>query len=190
MPAVHGRERKFSSHSYAAAHTHKRAFQLYGIVALHDEHLIHGDIKPDNILIDDDGHIAITDFGLSCYCPDDPSGLAFYDVASGHRVGTPGYWAPEVRLMKKTGWPYGASAYSDIYSAGIVFIEIAFAILLNDIDPIFYAGSKEGSSFAMDTKPLPWNTLKDIDEDFADLIHCVRIMLFHQALLVSYNMRV
>lgn len=36
-----------------------------GIKFLHDNNVVHGDIKPDNILIDKDGHCKLGDFGLS-----------------------------------------------------------------------------------------------------------------------------
>ena len=39
--------------------------QIVAMEQLHCRHVMHRDIKPDNILIDKDGHIKLSDFGLS-----------------------------------------------------------------------------------------------------------------------------
>lgn len=36
-----------------------------GIGHLHEHHILYRDMKPENILLDKDGHVVITDFGLS-----------------------------------------------------------------------------------------------------------------------------
>ena len=49
----------------------------------------HGDVKPDNVLVTQDGRLQIADpLG---------NGTLFTMLFSGNRGGTPGYWAPEVR---------------------------------------------------------------------------------------------
>jgi len=69
-----------------------------GLAHLHGLAIVHGDIKPDNVLLDDDGHPKISDWGLSRVS----HGLtSVHDAAS--KVGyTPGYAAPEVEEGKKT----------------------------------------------------------------------------------------
>lgn len=42
---------------------------LLGVEYLHSKHVVYRDIKPENILIDIDGHIRIADFGLSKVIP-------------------------------------------------------------------------------------------------------------------------
>ena len=58
---------------------------------LHDNNIIYRDIKPENILIDFDGHIRIADFGLS------KPHMESDDVAYSF-CGSPEYMAPEMLL--------------------------------------------------------------------------------------------
>jgi serine/threonine-protein kinase len=58
-----------------------------GLAAAHDVRLVHGDIKPDNLLLGRDGRARVVDFGVA--------GIA-EDAASVVRGGTPSYMAPEV----------------------------------------------------------------------------------------------
>ncbi|MDD7964538.1 serine/threonine-protein kinase [Actinomycetospora lemnae] len=74
--------------------------------AVHEAGIVHGDIKPGNVLITDDGVAKITDFGVS---------RATWDTTStggGMVAGTPGYFAPEVA---RGGDP---SPASDVFSLG------------------------------------------------------------------------
>ena len=73
---------------------------------LEERGAFHRDLKPDNILIDDDGKVALCDFGLG----NDPALTANFTQ---HFAGTPGYLAPE--LMRQRN---GASPKCDIYSLG------------------------------------------------------------------------
>ncbi len=62
-----------------------------GLAAAHALDIVHGDFKPDNILMGRDGRVRVADFGLSQLTAR-PTGL----VRSGDTVGTPEYMAPEV----------------------------------------------------------------------------------------------
>jgi hypothetical protein len=75
---------------------------------LHEEkHTCHGDIKPENILLDANGHIRLADFGFArVYSSDTPLMLT--------SLGSPAYVSPEFLR----GGGYGAAA--DIWSAGVV----------------------------------------------------------------------
>jgi Protein kinase domain len=79
-----------------------------GIAAAHERGVLHRDLKPANVMIDGDGNVRITDFGLA---------VAAGDVTAS-RAGTPQYMAPE----QLTGG--GASIRTDIYALGLVLFEM------------------------------------------------------------------
>lgn len=71
-----------------------------GLVAAHEAHLIHRDLKPDNVVVDARGRPRLTDFGLAHAseqsAPDALENLAVDALtATGALVGTPAYMAPE-----------------------------------------------------------------------------------------------
>eukprot|EP01126_Amoeba_proteus_P045067 TRINITY_DN5033_c0_g1_i1.p1 TRINITY_DN5033_c0_g1~~TRINITY_DN5033_c0_g1_i1.p1 ORF type:complete len:443 (-),score=99.64 TRINITY_DN5033_c0_g1_i1:212-1540(-) len=77
---------------------------------LHDHGVIYRDLKPENLLLTAQGHIVMTDFGLS------KEGLFHPDDRTGTFCGTPEYLAPEVLEGKGYGkavdwWSYGTLMY-------------------------------------------------------------------------------
>jgi hypothetical protein len=84
---------------------------LEGLEAAHAVGIVHCDIKPHNLLLDAEGHVRITDFGLA------RTG-ARTNLAERSRAGTPDYAAPELT----TGGYFDAR--SDLYSLGITLYEM------------------------------------------------------------------
>jgi serine/threonine-protein kinase len=78
--------------------------------AAHTRGVIHGDVKPANILITADGKVKLTDFGMAR--------VAKRDTGDSPLLGTPAYWCPE-QIM---GRPQDAR--SDIFSLGVVLYEM------------------------------------------------------------------
>jgi len=76
----------------------------------HRKGVIHGDVKPANILVTADGKVKLSDFGMAR--------LASRDTAGSPLLGTPAYWCPE-QIM---GRPQDAR--SDIFSLGGVLYEL------------------------------------------------------------------
>jgi hypothetical protein len=62
-----------------------------GLAAVHHAGLVHRDFKPDNVLVDRDGHARVADFGLARVESAERSPL----TQTGALMGTPGYMAPE-----------------------------------------------------------------------------------------------
>ncbi len=87
----------------------------------HDRGVVHRDIKPDNILIDTDGRVMVTDFGIARAITD---GADARLTATGMAIGTPAYMSPEQSMGERT-----VDGRSDLYSLGIV----AYQMLTGDL---------------------------------------------------------
>ena len=70
---------------------------VLSLIYLHKNNIIYRDLKPENVLVDKDGYIKITDFGLSKQNIMDISAMSF--------CGTPEYLGPEIMENKGHGKP-------------------------------------------------------------------------------------
>jgi serine/threonine-protein kinase len=90
-----------------------------GLQAAHEKGIIHGDIKPENIMIAPGNRVKLLDFGVARRAwnsnPNDATKSMETMTASG---GTPAYMAPEVLLQKHD------DGRSDLFSLGLVFYEM------------------------------------------------------------------
>ena len=77
----------------------------------HRHGIVHRDVKPDNVLFDEDGHALVTDFGIA------ETRSQGRLTASGRAMGTPHYMSPEQAMGKLV------DGRSDVYAVGVVMYE-------------------------------------------------------------------
>lgn len=87
---------------------------LSALAAAHRAGLIHRDVKPENVLIADDGRVKVADFGLARAVSADTQ----HTATGGVLIGTVSYLAPELVVDGR------ADARADVYAAGVVLFEL------------------------------------------------------------------
>lgn len=89
---------------------------LEGLAASHDAGVVHGDLKPENVICAKNGRVVITDFGIARALSVEPGAER---TATGIIVGTPQYMAPE--QVEGTG---DLDGRSDIYALGCMLFRL------------------------------------------------------------------
>merc|ERR1719499_98535 len=130
-----------------------------GLAYLHSQRICHGDIKPENILIGDDGILKLGDFGLSHFMIQGQSSRVFDE-----KDGTPAFQAPEC-LMEAEDHRF--SLYpTDIWALGVTLYQVKYGYL-----PFF---SKKEEKLMEKIKNEPVNIpTSESDWDFIDLVHAL-----------------
>jgi serine/threonine-protein kinase len=108
-----------------------------GLSIAHARNMVHRDIKPQNVLIDDEGRAKLTDFGISRQLEQD--GM----TATGRVLGTTDYVSPEQAMG------HAVDQRSDVYSLGVVLYEM----LIGQVP--FHADSQVGVAMKHVNEELP-----------------------------------
>ncbi len=88
----------------------------------HGEGIVHRDVKPENILLDQQGKPYVMDFGLA---KDVKAEMGPNLTGSGQVLGTPGYMSPE----QAEGWSEALGPPSDQFSVGVMLYELLTGVL-------------------------------------------------------------
>ncbi len=151
---------------------------LEALAAAHRAGVVHRDVKPENVLLTDDGRVKVADFGLARAASTSQSG-----TTTGMLMGTAAYLSPELVLRGV------ADARSDVYATGIMLfemltgrqpfsgevpIQVAYQHVNDEVPRP--SGIDAGIPAALD-EIVAWSTAKDPDDrplDARELVHEVR----------------
>jgi len=129
------------------------------LAAAHQTGILHGDIKPDNIMLTPEHQVKVLDFGVARRLP-------FFDENAetqsleGAISGTPAYMAPEVLLLRQ------ADARADIFSLGVVFYEA-----LSGRHPFLAEGFTATTDRILHEEPPPLSRIdRDVPEALSGIV--------------------
>lgn len=126
-----------------------------GLAEAHRLGVIHRDLKPQNIMIDREGHARIMDFGIA------HSLSAKGITTEGIMIGTPEYMSPEQAEGKQVG------PSSDIYSLGVILYEMLTGTLPFEGDTPISLAMKHKSEAAPDPREIN----PQITEELSRVVH-------------------
>lgn len=133
----------------------------YALCHLHTHGIIHGDIKPENILITDDDKVKLIDFGIAkMFAPIDKLEEAF----AGKIAGTPIYMSPEAKKGLEA-----LTFQSDIYSLGIMAYELVLGRITHGKIILSLAPKGLGKILSKALQPVPSNRYQDIVDFITDI---------------------
>jgi serine/threonine-protein kinase len=122
-----------------------------GLAEAHKLGVVHRDLKPQNIMVDEDGNARIMDFGIARSLK--TKGI----TATGVMIGTPEYMSPEQVEGKDV------DQRSDIYSLGIILYEMVAGRVPFEGDTPFTIGVKHKSEEPKDPKELNSQLPEDLN---------------------------
>ena len=121
-----------------------------GLMEAHHLGVVHRDLKPQNLMVDEDGNARIMDFGIARSLRG--KGI----TGAGVMIGTPEYMSPEQVEGKE------ADQRSDIYSLGIILYEMLTGRVPFEGDTPFTIGVKHKSEMPRDPRELNMQIPQDL----------------------------
>ena len=112
---------------------------LAALGAAHAKGIVHRDVKPANVLLADENHVKLADFGIAKAVHDSELDLTLH----GQVIGTPKYLAPE-RVVGRDATPQ-----SDLYAVAVMCFEMVTG------EPPFLGDSSEATLDAQRNAPVP-----------------------------------
>jgi len=129
---------------------------LAALGAAHHAGIVHRDVKPENVLLSEDGRIKVADFGLARAV----TGASTHTTASGVLMGTVAYLSPE---QVERGH---ADPRSDVYAAGILLYEMVTGVKPYDGDTAIQIAYRH----VHDDVPPPSQTARGVPAEIDALV--------------------